>query len=61
MLRTVEELGALSVSVLHLLTLVCSRLHVTDGGGKDGRPRLHQELTQVNTVTGGCTMERSPG
>lgn len=58
---TIEELGALGVAFLHLLTLVGSRLHVAVGGGEHGRPRLHQEFTNLNVVTGGGAVEGSPG
>ena len=58
---TVEELGALSVAVLHLLTFVGGSLHVAVCGGEHRRPRLHQELTDLNVVAGGSTVEGSPG
>lgn len=58
---TVEELGALGVALLHLLTFVGSRLHVAVCGGEHRRPRLHQELTDLNIVTGGGAVEGSPG
>lgn len=58
---TVEELRALSVAFLHLLTLVSGRLHVAVRGGEDRCPRFHQELTDLNVVTGGGTVEGSPG
>lgn len=57
---TIEKLWALYVTLLHLLTFVCCRLHITDGGGKDGSTRLHQYLTQVHAVTGGGTMQGRP-
>ncbi len=57
---TIEKLWALYVTLLHLLTFVCCRLHITDSGGKDGSTRLHQYLTQVHAVTGGGTMQGRP-
>jgi len=58
---TVEELGALGVAVLHLLTLVGGRLHVAVRGGEHRRPRLHQELADLDVVTGGGAVEGGPG
>lgn len=58
---TVEELGALGVTFLHLLTFVGGCLHVAVRGGEHRRPRLHQELTDLNVVTGGSAVERRPG
>lgn len=57
---TVEELIALGVAVLHLVTFIGSRLHVAVCGGEHRRPRLHQELTDLNIVAGGSTVEGSP-
>lgn len=57
---TIEELGALGVAILHLLTFVSSCLHVAVGGGEHGRPGLHQELTDLHVVTGGSTVEGGP-
>lgn len=59
-LLTVEELGALGVSLLHLLTLICCRLHVTVGHSKHRCSRLNQELTHLHVITGGRAMQRSP-
>lgn len=58
---TVEELGALGVAVFHLLTLVGGRLHVAVRGGEHRGPRLHQELADLNIVTGGGAVEGRPG
>lgn len=57
---TIEELRTLGVALLHLLTFLGSRLQVAVSGGEDGGPRLHQELTHLNVVTGGGTVEGSP-
>lgn len=57
---TIQELGALRVAFLHLLALVRGRLHVAVGHGKDGRPRLHQELAHLHVVAGCCTVQRGP-
>lgn len=59
--RTVEELRALGVALLHLLTLICSRLHVAVCGGEHGRPGLHEELAHLHVVTGGGAVQGSPG
>lgn len=58
---TVEELGALGVAFLHLLTFVSSCLHVAVRGGEHRRARLHQEFTDLHIVTGGSAVEGSPG
>lgn len=58
---TIEELGALGVAILHLFTFVSSRLHVAVGGSEHGCSRLHQEFTHLDVVTGGGTVEGSPG
>lgn len=58
--RTVQELRALDVALLHLLTLVCSGLDVTDGGGKDSGSTLHQLLAEVDTVARGGTVQWCP-
>lgn len=57
---TVEELIALGVAVLHLVTFIGSRLHVAVCGGEHRRPRHHQELTDLNIVAEGSTVEGSP-
>lgn len=57
---TIKELGALGVAILHLLTFVSSCLHVAICGGKHSCPRLYQELTDLDIVTGGSTVEGSP-
>lgn len=57
---TIEELGTLGVAVLHLFTFVRSRLHVAVSGGEHRRPRLYKELTQLNVVAGGSTMQGGP-
>lgn len=59
--RTVEELGALDVALLHLLALVRGRFGVADGGGKDGGAALDQLLAQVGAVAGGGAVQRRPG
>lgn len=59
-IHTIEELRALGVALLHLLTLICSRLHVAVRGGKHGCARLHEELTHLHVITGGSTVQRSP-
>lgn len=58
---TVEELGALGVAVLHLLALVGGRLHVAVCGGEHRRPRLHQELAELDVVAGRGAVEGGPG
>lgn len=57
---TIQELGALRVAFLHLLALVRSRLHVAVGHGKDGCPRLHQELAHLHVIAGCCTVQGGP-
>lgn len=58
---TIQKLGALDVAFFHFFTLVCCRLHVTNGTGKDGCARLHQQLAEMNAVTGGGAVKRRPG
>lgn len=57
---TIKELGALGVALLHLLTLVCCCLNVTDGGGQYCSAWLHQHLTEVDAVAGGSAVQRGP-
>ena len=57
---TVEELGALGITLLHLLTLVRGRLQVTVSGGEHGSPGLNQELAHLHVVTGRCTVQGGP-
>lgn len=60
-LHTIEKLGALRVAFLHFLALVCGSLHVTVGHSKHSCSWLHQELTHLDIVTGGSTMQWGPG
>lgn len=60
-IHTVEELRALGVALLHLFTLIRSRLHVAVRGSKHGRSRLHEELAHLHVIAGGGTVQRSPG
>lgn len=57
---TVKELGALSVALLHFLTLVSSCLHVAVCGGENSCPALHQELTELRVVAGGSAVKGGP-
>lgn len=57
---TVEELRALGVSLLQLLTLLRRRLHVAVGGGEHGRARLHQELAHLDIIAGSCAVQGRP-
>lgn len=60
-LRTIQELGALDVAFLHLLTLVRRRLDVADGGGEDSGAALHQLFAEVDAVARGGAVQRRPG
>lgn len=57
---TIEKLGALSESVLHLLTLVGGCLPVTASGSEHSGARLHQELTHLHVVARGSAVEWCP-
>lgn len=60
MVLTIQELGALDVALFHLLTLICGSLHIANGAGKDGRPRLYQQLAEMDAVARGSAVKRSP-